>query len=757
MYERITSKSRKKTNNSATSIAATRLLYLAKGYVPLPAEGKAIRLRNWTTISVEEGDVRQWDRTQPNAANSGVRTGDGLVAVDIDVLNDAVAEGLQRLLEDRIPRNQDLPPLRFGRRPKRLLILRLEGEDFETFKSRSWIDEDGNPARVEILATGSQFIAHGIHPDTGKAYEWEDGVGPENVAFADLPAITEESLRQFVADAECEFAERGWSPAETAKREGEPLDVDFAVDQIRTGAAYHEPAVSIAAHYASKGIAPDEAERRLEAVFNEIPKGKRDDRWKREYQDIGRSIRTAYRKFEANAAPERPSDNEMRALFGPPLPVTDPFREMNKRHAIVCLGGKTAVMTENNDSIAFGTEGDLRLWYKNRPWKKDRKAEIASLAGGSPPLKTTIAEAWLASPKRRDFPNGVVFRPDGETPAGTYNLWTGWKAESDSKASCDLFLDHLCEVVCNGDKAQYEWVLGWMAHMVQRPAEKPRSAMVLRGEKGAGKDLVAVYVSRLMARSAYLNTSDQEAVWGQFNGAIANKLLIHLEEAFFSGDHRADSRIKNLITAETQTINEKHAPVFTVDSFHRLFITSNELRVVNSTAGERRYFISEVSAHRCGDKAYFDAIIAEMNGDGPAALMHRLRSYDLSNWNPRPPATDALIDSIASNLVGVSAWMHDSIEAGRIVGADGRHDWPDEPVETTSLREAFDAWGSKTANRYRGINIDQRTFGKQLTPFLDRPKRKFGPRNNRSWHYELLSLADARDALETILTKGNKI
>lgn len=746
--------SRKNVENDGVSALSRRLKYLRNGFTPLPAEGKAVHLKNWTSLAVEVDDIERWDKRQSAATNTGIRTGAGLVAVDIDVLNEAVAERLQSVLEERA---DGLPPLRFGRRPKRLLLLRVLGDDFETFKSGSWIDDEGNPARIEILAKGSQFIAHGIHPDTGKLYEWADGVDPGNIAVADLPTISEASLREFVQmDAECEFADRGWTPALGTKRDGEPLDLELAFEQVRTRASYHEPAVAIAAHYASKGIASKEAMRRLKAVFHDVPKSERDDRWHREFQDIERSIRTAYRKFEANAAPERPSDSIMRELFGLPLGIDDPIRDLNKRHAIVSVGGKTVVMTEGPDSIAFGTEGDLRLRYKNRPWTNKRKAEIAKLTGGPQPAKLTIADAWLASPKRRDFPNGVVFRPDGDTPAGTYNLWQGWKINGESDASCDLFLDHLFDVICNGDRLQYDWLLGWMAHMIQRPEQKPRSAIVLRGQKGAGKDIVAVYLSRLMARSAYLNTSDQEAVWGHFNGAIANKLFIHLEEAFFSGDHRADSRIKNLITAETQTINEKHAPVFTVDSFHRLFITSNELRVVNSTEGERRYFISEVSAHRCGNKRYFDALIDEMNGDGPAALMHTLRSYDLTAWSPRPPATEALIESIASNLTGVSAWMHDSIETGRIAGADGWHDWPDEPIDTTSLRDAFDAWASKPANKYRGINIDQRIFGKQLTPFLG-DKRRSGPRGNRSWKYELLSLADARDALENILTKGNKL
>lgn len=430
-------------------------------------------------------------------------------------------------------------------------------------------------------------------------------------------------------------------------------------------------------------------------------------------------------------------------------------RRLNRYHAVTTLGGKTVIMTIGRDSIYFGTEADLRLRYRNVAFQDQKKAEAAALAGGVAPPKMTAAEAWLIWEKRREYPGGVVFRPDGNAPADAYNLWRGWAVEANTTASCRLFLDHVREVICNGNEAHFQWVLGWMAHMVQRPGEKPRSAIVLRGEKGAGKDIVAVYLSRLMHRTAYLNTSDQDAVWGQFNGAIANKLLLHLEEAFFGGDHRADSRIKNLITAETQTINEKHAPVFTVASFHRLFITSNELRVVNSTAGERRYFISEVSDKRCGDKAYFDALIAEMNSEGPAALMHHLRCYDLSDWNPRPPATEALIDAIASNLTGVTAWMHDCIEAKQIIGLDAETEWPDDAIPTPELRGAFDSWAAKAANRYRGINVDERTFGKRIAPFLERPKRKVGPRGNRSWCYELLELVEAGEALNAILTKGN--
>lgn len=441
-------------------------------------------------------------------------------------------------------------------------------------------------------------------------------------------------------------------------------------------------------------------------------------------------------------APEHPglTLEDVRALLDdlPPDDNVDPRAKLNRHHAVVTLGGKTAIMTEGVHGISFGTEGDLRLRYKNRPFRA---------------TKATLADAWLSWEGRREFPNGVVFRPDGATPDGTFNLWRGWAVVPDPSASCDLFLDHLHDVICNGDEEQYLWLLGWLAHMVQRPGEKPRSAIVLRGEKGAGKDIVGVYLSRLMDKSAYLNTADSDAIIGQFNSAIANALFVHLEEAFFHGDHKADSRIKNLVTAETMSINEKFAPRYTVESFHRLFITSNECRVVNATSGERRYFISEVSSDRCGDQAYFDALFQEMKGDGPAALMATLMAYDLSKWSPRPPATEALLEHIAENLRGVEAWLSDCIEAGGILSGERMLEWPDEPMPTRALRNAYDGWGERPMNRYRAVSLSETAFGKQIKPFARR--RKIGPRKAREWGYDLLPLDATEDILMGIIGRGN--
>ena len=59
---------------------------------------------------------------------------------------------------------------------------------------------DGTEAKVEILADGQQFVADGIHPDTGLPYLWPAG-SPETVPLDQVPPITLEQAQAIVAKA----------------------------------------------------------------------------------------------------------------------------------------------------------------------------------------------------------------------------------------------------------------------------------------------------------------------------------------------------------------------------------------------------------------------------------------------------------------------------------------------------------------------------------------------------------------------------
>lgn len=170
---------------------------VATGYPILPimpGTKKPGRFRNgawsdypdWTRRAARattEHELGVWS-TWPDAG-VGIVCGP-VVAVDIDIAEVELALELERLARAGLG---DTPALRIGRAPKRLLVYRAAAP-FVGIRR----------APIEVLGLGQQFVAHAIHPDTGRPYEWPE----ENLAdldIGDLPAVDEAAVRAFLDEA----------------------------------------------------------------------------------------------------------------------------------------------------------------------------------------------------------------------------------------------------------------------------------------------------------------------------------------------------------------------------------------------------------------------------------------------------------------------------------------------------------------------------------------------------------------------------
>ena len=109
-----------------------------------------------------------------------------VIGIDIDVLDAGVSAQIEGLAKRFLG---DTPAVRIGRAPKRLLVYRA-AQPFAGFKYPP----------IEVLGQGQQFIAYGIHPDTGQAYDWPVE-SLADLSVADLPAITEAQAREFAQEA----------------------------------------------------------------------------------------------------------------------------------------------------------------------------------------------------------------------------------------------------------------------------------------------------------------------------------------------------------------------------------------------------------------------------------------------------------------------------------------------------------------------------------------------------------------------------
>lgn len=423
-----------------------------------------------------------------------------------------------------------------------------------------------------------------------------------------------------------------------------------------------------------------------------------------------------------------------------------PLERMNEHHAIVRMGGRTLAMTfAGAGKVNFGTVADLHTFYENQP--------MPTLRGTEP-----LSKWWNRQYERRTYAGGVVFAPGKTVKRDTYNLWTGFAVKPDPRASCRLFLDHILNVICSGNQAQFHYVMGWFAQMIQHPEDKPGVALVLRGIKGAGKDTVGEYIGALFPNH-YVVVNRMEHLSGKFNSHQESALLMHVEEGFWAGDKAAAGSLQSVITAPSVLIERKGIDPILMDSYLRVLISSNEKWVVPATPGERRYAVFNVSDRHAKDIPYFVALRAEMNGGGLGALLHYLQTFDLSDFDVRKvPETTGLAEQKAAGLKGAEAFWFELLESGDLAdeGEDyeNHHEWSRGHirVEKERLHKIYEDWMQKHRHFGHGPTMSKVAFGKELQRLCkSRDDRRLGTFPNRMTVHLLPDLATCRREFDETL------
>jgi len=278
---------------------------------------------------------------------------------------------------------------------------------------------------------------------------------------------------------------------------------------------------------------------------------------------------------------------------------------------------------------------------------------------GIPGRFKPLAEVWLSSPDRRQY-DGVVFSPQVDTP-GCYNLWKGFPVKP-AVGDCSKFLQHVEKVVCKGNVGVADYVLNWCAHLVQRPAELPEVALVLRGLQGTGKGVFVRALTGLVgtAHSAHLTSMNQ--IVGRFNLHLAGKLLIFADEALWGGNRQSEGALKALITEPRIAIEAKNRDIVSVQNYARLVVASNATWAVPLDSDDRRFLVLDVSDAHKEDTNYFAAIAAELDNGGLAALMKFLRDRDLSTFSVRAmPTTGFGFDMKLKSASSVYQWWYEKL------------------------------------------------------------------------------------------------
>lgn len=419
--------------------------------------------------------------------------------------------------------------------------------------------------------------------------------------------------------------------------------------------------------------------------------------------------------------------------------------ELNERHAVVREMGKTVVLNEEWDHVlkrqvlTRSSFASFKNYYSNR--------HVPIALGRGKFQSAPLGKYWLEHPARRQY-RGIGFDPSGKLQ-GCYNLWRGFAVEP-KEGDWSLFRDHILDNICSGDVGLFNYVLGWMAHCVQRPGSPGEVALVLRGRRGVGKSLFGRLFGGLFGQH-YVHVSNGRHLSGNFNAHLEDAILVFADEAFWAHDRRGEGTLKMLITEPVLPIEGKGRNVRFARNVVHLLIASNSDWIIPAGLDERRFCVIDVNDTRAQDRAYFAAVVAQMSGGGSEAMLHDLMRHNLSRFDiAEVPQTSALAEQKLLSMKPHEKWWYEKLMDGRLLpDHDG---WHQEVMRDDLYDDYISATGRLGLSR-RGIATELGIHLSRLLPpgyprRFQRLANKPGKEPSRTWWWGLPPLPECRGHFE---------
>lgn len=351
-----------------------------------------------------------------------------------------------------------------------------------------------------------------------------------------------------------------------------------------------------------------------------------------------------------------------------------------------------AVYLDRSGQVALRNE--LRTHYETLElFHKATTASKHQFTRNGRPAEAPASKFWFASSEKLQrqvltYAPGegeMCLDPDG---APAFNLWVPRPHSTpvDWQQHVRPFVEHVDFLVPEPDmRGRF---LDWLAHIEQVPGTLPHAHFVhVARMHGLGRNWMGSVLARVFAGSTALGFDLGGYLRNGFNGALARKMLVIVDE--LNESRRAGARsdqedvLRRTLTETYTTVNPKYGKQRLEKNVKRWLVWSNRPDALPLTTGDRRWNVIRHDGEPRGE-SYYSRLYAML--DAPlfiASVREFLRQRDIRKFNPGSHAmlNQAKIDMIDAGrsdlernaALLIAHWPSDLVRssvAARIVGAE---------------------------------------------------------------------------------------
>lgn len=286
--------------------------------------------------------------------------------------------------------------------------------------------------------------------------------------------------------------------------------------------------------------------------------------------------------------------------------------------SVKALFEQTHLLISNKSLFVRQTDTDNIIMTKTQLITSTERINYDAIVKDESKSKCFILD-WLKDGENRMKYDMAVYPPDIQCPDSVYNLWRPFAMERknafiNDENAVSIIKKHI-KIMCGNDQSVADYFELWIAQMIQFPSVKSICPTLISDE-GAGKGTLMRLFEKMLGDEKILSTSKpSQNVWGNFNGQMKNAFLVNLDEMSKKEGDGADGYIKALITEPKITINEKGIIPYTIASYHRFIMTTNNEDPVKTSKKDRRKLIIRASDELIGNREYFDKMYAMLEDE----------------------------------------------------------------------------------------------------------------------------------------------